>query len=562
MNGFSPLRCLSLPASSMQTLRSLARALVLLPALALGGGIRFEGNSALSTAALDQVEVRLIERGGRLFPDPAGEPYRLGALDASRLSPEGVTQVVRAVSAFYQAQGILATRAQVSRDAFAAAQAGGDLLVEVIEGRIDVVRVAAAEGGELSPGTRGRILAASPVRVGGAIDGRALEQSLASLNRFSAARVQPVLFAEPEGIVLEYRVAPAKPWFGGYTVDNFGSTRTGEVRHSLEGGLTGIATDDDRLSLTAILTSGSGSRYVRGEYFLPLGPTLGHRLRLSAYHASYQADDIGVAAFDFEGESTGLVASYETTLWGEGTRFLDLSLGFHYVEASQDQSSVGIPSASSGFFLPFVDLKLSQQSPGLSWVAGARLETNLPDLGGTADAAELGRLGRYLVSDEFTLLRLYGGVRAHLDTARVHEILLNGAYVTSLGGDRLPASFLQVVGGHATVRGYRVAAISGDRGAHAQFEYRFHVLRLARNASGWGAAFAAFYDLGAVENEDPLPFEFDDTLSSYGVGLHLNFLDRFRASVEYARVLADLTRPFESVESGDNEVYLKASVQF
>lgn len=557
-----------LPAHKMQPLklRSLLFALLSLPALAIAGGIRFSGNSAVSTPSLNEVEVRLRESGGRLSPDAGGRAYRLAELETSQLSAEAVNEIVRAISAHYQAQGILATRAQVSRNAFATAQSGGDLVIEIVEGRISEVRVSPAEGSELSDRTRERVLAASPVRVGGAIDGSALEASLAALNRFSASQVQPVLFSAPEGLVLEYRVKPSAPWSFGYTVDNFGSERTGEVRHSVDVSFTGVAMADDRISLSGILTSGSGSQYLRGEYFAPLGKSLQHRLKVSLYHAAYNADDIGIASIEFEGESNGAILAYETTLWSGAGRFLDLSLGAHYLEASQDQSSLGGTKAESGFFLPFIDLKLSQQGAKVSWVGGVRLEANQPGIGGTADetlGGELERLGRYFPSENFVIGRLYGGLRVFVDQDRVHELLANGAYVGSVGGDRLPAPFLNVVGGHNTVRGYRVAAISGDNSAYAQLEYRFHALRLIEQASEWDVALSAFFDLGAVANEDRIEeYEFDDTISSFGVGLHVTFRDQFRASVEYAQASDDITTPYESIEAGDSEVYLKGSFQF
>lgn len=553
------------PARSMNTLRFLLLSALSVPAMALAGGIRFEGNTAVSSNALGLVAVRLSDTDGQLSPDPAGAVYRLGQLDASRLSADGVAQVVRAISQLYQDQGILATRAQVTRQAFEAAQQGEDLVVEVIEGRVGSVRVVGADDGTISDATRERVLAASPVQVGGAIDGDALEHSLAALNRFSASRVQPVLFAEPEGLVLQYRVKPEASWNFGYTIDNFGSERTGEVRHSLSAGMVGVATSDDRLSISGILTSTSESRYLRGEYFVPFGATLEHRLRLSAYYASYTAESVGNTAFDYEGESIGAILAYEYTLWSGGNRFLDLTLGAHAMNAEQDQSSVtNQPATDSGFFLPFIDLKLSQQGVGLSWVAGARLETNMPGLGGTSEALELNGLGRYEVVDSFTIARLYGGVRAFFDSERVHELLVNAAYIGVLGSDRLPAPFLNVVGGHNTVRGYRVAMLSGDRSGYAQLEYRYHLLRQIDQNPDWDAALAAFYDLGAVENESPLIYEFDDTIAGFGVGLHVSFRDRFRASVEYAQAANDVTVPLtsDSVESGDSEVYVKASIQF
>lgn len=547
------------PSIPMSKLGSLLLSLLACAVTVTASEIRFEGNSAIPASDLNQVQVHLSAEDGVLRPDPSGVPTALRQIDASQLSEEAVAQVVRAVSGFYQSRNILATRAEVTRDAYEAAQAGGDLVIRIVEGRVDAVRVASAEGGELRESTRKRLLASSSVQPGGPLDGRALEHAVATINRFSANQVQPVLFATNEGTVLEYRVRPGQPWSAGYAVDNYGSERTGEIRHQADAGFSSLIREDDRLSFTGVLTSSGDSRYFRGDYFSPFGRHYQHRVRLSLYHAGYSAEDVGVAAFDFKGESNGAILAYETTLWSDGGRFLDLSAGVHFLDASQNQASVGIGSESATFLLPFVDLKLSQQTPALSWVAGARIETNLNDI----NAVKLARLGRFEASDEFVIGRFYGGARIFVDPAsRLHELLANGAYIASLGGDRLPASFLSVAGGHSTVRGYRVSAISGDNSAYAQFEYRFHALRLIDPGSRWGAAIGFFYDIGTAKNENALVFEVDETISSHGIGLHAHYGNTFRASIEYARAAQDLITPYDSTESGDDELYFKGSVRF
>lgn len=539
----------------------------LTPAFVSAGDIRFEGNAAQSSAALGSIEVKLVEQSGQLLALGNGDTYRLDQLDTNKLTSEAVAEIVRAISRHYQAEGILATRAQVTRSSFEAAKEGGDLVIQVIEGRVGEVRVVGADGESVSERTREQLLATSPVQVGSAIDGRELEHSVTSINRFAAGQIQPVLFSEPEGIVLQYRVKQDDPWDFGYTVDNFGSERTGEVRHSLDARFVGLGTLNDRLNFSAIVTSTGDSQYFRGEYFLPLGRTLSHRFRLSSYYASYTAETVGNTAFDYEGESLGAVFSYEATLWSGDSRFLDFNVGLHAMNASQDQSSVGLPEADSDFLLPFVELKLSQKKRNFSWISGVRIESNLPSLAGTDSELELQWLGRYQVNDSFTILRIYGGLRTYFDENRLHEGFMNGAYVGVLGHDRLPAPFLNVVGGHATVRGYPVALLSGDRSATAQIEYRYHLLRNLQPQATWDLSLAGFLDIGAVENEEassPLPYEYDDTLSSYGFGLHAVFRNGFNLSLEYAFAADAVVIPYstKSVESGDGEAYFKGSFRF
>src|SRR5690606_10578477 len=171
---------------------------------------------------------------GEWVPDPSGAALPIADLDASRLSEDAVRQIVRAVSGYYQSREVLATRAEVTHDSYRSARAGGDLTIRVIEGRIHEVRVAGVEGAEVSPAIRERLLAVSSVRPGGAIIARDLEHSLALINRFSVSQVQSVLFAADEGTVLEYRVRQGEPWVFQYSMDNFGSERTGAVRHHVD----------------------------------------------------------------------------------------------------------------------------------------------------------------------------------------------------------------------------------------------------------------------------------------------------------------------------------------
>jgi hemolysin activation/secretion protein len=59
-----------------------------------------------------------------------------------------------------------------------------------------------------------------------------LDRTLGSMNRHSRDDVQPVLMQnEDGGLEMEYRVNLDKPWAVSYTLDNYGSERTGESRY-------------------------------------------------------------------------------------------------------------------------------------------------------------------------------------------------------------------------------------------------------------------------------------------------------------------------------------------
>lgn len=554
---------------------------------AFGGTITFKNNTAVGAADLGAVQVRLTVQDDALVPSTDGTPYTLSQLDPKTLSPAAVNAILREVSSLYQERGVLATRAVVTKESYQRSRSGGDLEVRIIEGRISEVRVVPTEGGQpLTQDKIDRIASAAPLNAGDLVDGPRLDATLGQANRFSRQIVRPVLVPDEGGAILEYRVKQLKEWEFRYTFDNYGTERTGETRHSVDYNQWNVFTTDDHLALTGLISTEGDAGLLRADYTMPLDNISSQRLKFSIYGSNYNAQDVGLGStgVEFEGSSYGFLGSYERTLMNRNGAYLDGSVGLHFLSAMQDQSSVGVPSATTQYLLPYIGLRYAKSGIDTSWVVGAKIEGNLSGIAGTDSGVDLALQGRLNASDDFILGHIYGGYRTYLDdlfggaNRRAHEVSVYGAASASLGGDRVPPSFLNIVGGPYSVRGYPIGILSGDNSIYVKSDYKLHLNRM-----GWGlggepgttssrflgdmpdldVALGAFMDVGSVSNEDIInAYEIDDTVWSMGLGVSADYQDRYALSLEYAWALSDLATPNEVIDSGDGQFYIKATAKW
>ena len=551
----------------------------------MAGSIQFEGNQSISDQDLSKARVQLSEQDGQFVPVPRGAPVTLSELRAESLSADAVDAVIRAISALYQDAGLLAVRVTVTRDAYEAALAGQDLIITVTEGRVNEARVVSTDSETAVPArVAQRILEGAPVSAGDNLDGAQLDRSIGLMNRYSPDYVRPVLLSGPTGqIELEYRVAVGEKLSASYAIDNYGSDSSGELRHSVEAQVNRLFTAADHVKFSGSLAHEEDTFFLRGAYFLPLDGMGQNRLRLSAYRSEFNSEDIGLARLDFSGETTGAILGFERTLWSNKGSYLDLSLGLQYMHANQDNSSVGITEEDSDFLLPFADLTLSKSEIDHSWVLGLKLEGNLAGLADTGDAIELARMGRLNAEPEFITGSVFTGLQTYLDPTfsdtnrRIHELLFSGTAKSSFG-DRLPANFLNVLGGANTVRGYSVAAASGDASLYAQLDYRIHLNRsfqTTESASDYrlnprfsgdmppvDLALGFFTDYGQIDTVDELAFEDSGDLWSAGLGFYGKASRHLTVSAEYGWILTDYETASDIEESGDGKFYFSAEFRF
>ena len=537
---------------------------------ASAGPLKFTGNTSVSSEELYGVTVRLREDEGGLVPDSLGQIYQLRNLDAAKLAPASVSAILRGISELYQERGILATRAVVTSPGYKASLEGKALEVKVIEGKITQIRIIGTEqSDEISPAQKSRILSLAPIGVGDTISAKVLDGTVGLINRFSRQQIRPVLVPEVGDLVLEYRVKQLDDSMGTLAIDDYGADRLGRERFTLDYTNWNSFTNDDKFHIKVLSTLEGNSNYFGADYMVPLDDNASSRLSFNAAYSNFVAEDVGLVGateIDFEGKSFNAGVSWEKTVWNDAGRYLDTIIGVRYLDVTQDQTSVGVPEAKTGFLLPSAGIRYSKTSPNGSLIMGGRVEMNLSSLADTAEGAELDQQGRLFAEDSFITGSIYTAYRRYLDNiltennGRKHELSAFLTVNTSFG-NRVPPSFLNVAGGFQTVRGYPLGIASGDSSFLVKLDYKYHFDTFDLGG-GLDVSAALFSDFATVKNEDALFFERDETLWSVGVGLDATINKDLRATAGYGVVLRKNESPVQDVEAGDGEFFFQVGYSF
>ena len=542
----------------------------LLTFTAIAGPLKFTGNTSISSEELYGVMVKLKEGEGGLVSDSLGRIYQLRNIDAEKLAPAAISSILRGISELYQERGILATRAVVTASGYKASRQGKALEVKIIEGMVTKTRITGVgESDEISSAQKARVMSVAPIRVGDTISAKALDGTVGLINRFSRQQIRPVLVPESEDLVLEYRVKQLDESMGTVAIDNYGAERLGRERFTLDYTNWNSFTLDDKFHIKALTTLEGNSNYFGADYMVPLDVFRSSRLSFNMAYSNFVAEDVGLlgaADIDFEGSSFNAGASWEKTIWNDAGKYLDTIIGIRYLDVTQDQTSIGVPEAKTGFLLPSVGLRYSKTTPNGSLIMGTRLEMNLSSLADTASGTELDQQGRLFAEDSFVTGSIYTAYRQYLDNilteknGRKHELSAFLTFNTSFG-DRVPPSFLNVAGGFQAVRGYPLGIASGDSLFLVKLDYKYHFDTLDVGG-GLDVSAALFSDFSTVKNEDALFFESDETLWSAGVGLNATINNDLRAAAGYGFILRDNESPVQEVEAGDGEFYFQVGYAF
>jgi hemolysin activation/secretion protein len=537
---------------------------------AFAGPLKFTGNTSVSSEELYGVTVRLKEGEGGLVPDSRGQIYQLRNIDASKLAPASISSILRGISELYQEKGILATRAVVTATGYKVSREGKALEVKVIEGKVTKTRIIGAAGSdEISPAQKARVMSVAPIGVGDTISAKALDGTVGLINRFSRQQIRPVLVPEVGDLVLEYRVKQLDESMTTFAIDNYGAERLGRDRFTLDYTNWNSFTPDDKFHIKALTTLEGNSNYFGADYMVPLDDIRSSRLSFNVAYSNFVAEDVGLLGatdIDFEGNSFNAGVTWEKTVWNDAGKYLDTIMGIRYLDVTQDQTSIGVPEAKTGFLLPSVGIRYSKTTPNGSLIMGTRVEMNLSSLADTASGTELDQQGRLFAEDSFVTGSIYTAYRRYLDNilteknGRKHELSAFLTVNTSFG-DRVPPSFLNVAGGFQTVRGYPLGIASGDSSFLVKLDYKYHFDTL-EIGGGLDMSAALFSDFATVKNEDALFFESDETLWSVGVGLDAKINKDLRATAGYGFILRENESPVQEVEAGDGEFYFQVGYSF
>lgn len=420
------------------------------------------------------------------------------------------------------------------------AAAGGQVAINVVEGRIASVSVRGAQRY-----SEGGIRASLPaLRVGATPEVRRIDTQLQMANENPGKQLKVLLQpgAQSGEVDAQINVEERAPQRWTLALDNTGNERTGELRSSLGWQHANIGGRDDVLS-AQLQTSPDKPDRVK---VLSLGyrhPLYERLLMLDAYLAYSDVDGgstttaAGDLRFNGRGRLFGLRAGWYLPRWGQADQRLVLAIDQRtYLN---DCSISGLPAGACGasgesVALQPLSLEYSLQSAGaVAWGLNVGLSGNL-HLGGrhsgvaSFDAVRTGARPRY------TALRVSG----FAGTAVFNDWNLQGRAAGQWSADALVPGEQFGVGGATTVRGYRERERVGDRGLLVSVELAAPPFG-GDDAPAW--RLLAFADAGAVHNLLGAPCQAGRTrctLASVGVGARL-VAGRTQLRIDVAQALRE-----------------------
>jgi hypothetical protein len=438
--------------------------------------------------------------------------------------------------------------------------------------------------------------AAPSEEVGEALRKDVLDDYLFRLNRHPGRRVDAAIASteEPGEVILDYIVTENRPWTVYFQLSNTGTEQTDEWRQRLGLVHTQLTNNDDVLSIDFITAGLDQANALVGSYEIPF---FHPRLRLRGYGSwsEFAASDVGFADQEFEGESWSAGGELIYNAYQYRRTFVDVFGGARWENHFISNEVVDI-NGEEAFFFPYVGVRFERMGLLANTSASVRVEWSAPGVAGT-DSANLDRLGRLLVDDDWVLLKWDWAHSFYLEplllgeawsdpatperrTTMAHEISLSlrGQHAFD---NRLIPQHQETVGGMYTVRGYPESVVAGDSALVGTIEYRFHLPRIfavqedptqtplfgrpfryARDQRfgrpDWDLIFRGFFDYGRVTNSERQTFEQDETLMGVGVGVELIVGRHLDIRIDWGFALQEV----REVDSGDSQLHVVATVLF
>jgi hemolysin activation/secretion protein len=378
-----------------------------------------------------------------------------------RLGPRGIDGVLRAVTAAYLELGYVTTRAYLGPQNLAS----GHLVVTVIPGRIERVSVD-GETGALPP-----VEAGEPLRLAD------LEQAVDQINRLRSRRAEAQIAPgqTPGASVVVVNTRPVKPWRTGLGVDNFGQSATGERRQRVTAeydnlfglwdawALTGVQSADARSELLAVsVPAGYGTAsyaYAQSNSRVPLAG-------IAVNHTESRSHTLGWNQVVARGQQARHALDLTLALRDLRRRIDDLAL------TPQQQTSLRAAASSLFRFAP------GSVSAEIGYTRG------LPRFGGDADLPGLPRSAPH---NEFGKWDLHTGATWSLGA----DWAWRGSLIGQAARTGLPGAEQLFLGGSGSVRGFKEAIVSADRGLLMRHELQW-TGPLARASAAAGDRFDPF----------------------------------------------------------------------
>ena len=426
--------------------------------------VQQEMRPALVTPGGVKVKVASFKISGNTVFDEVTLKALLSDLVGKELDLAGLDQAAGIISQYYRQRGYLVARAYLPAQEIAS----GNLEIAVIEGRLGAIKFTRSGVTRLAE-RRAQELVAGAAPLGIPIREQNIERGLMLLNDLPGVEVKSTLVPGATPGTSDLVVEPTEGALltGSVDADNYGNKYTGALRAGVTVNLNDPLGIGDQLVVRG-MTSGSGLRYGRLAYSLPVG-NLGTRLGLAYASMNYRLGG-DFALINASGQSSvasifaahPLIRSRNRNVYVTATydhkRLMDEQLNRNVTDKSIKVFSIGL----SG------DMRDALGGGGLT-SAGFAFTRGRLDVGGNAN---------YAANDALTAKTDGSYSKLSYNFSRLQRIDDSWSFYAGFNGQNarknLDSSEKFVLGGMG-VRAYPQGEAAGDSGRVLNLEARYNV---------------------------------------------------------------------------------------
>ena len=411
-----------------------------------------------------------------------------------------LSQLLDEVNAAYRQQGVLTGRAVLPPQKVRA----GSVRIDLVEARLGEARVLGTTYSR--PGYLAGLVAGD---AGQTIDTRELAERIRRFNRAGSVQLDANLRPGASFGLTDLLLNAREPsrYQARVFANNEGSRNIGREQLGVDAALNGPAGIGDRLAL--YLTRSRGATLGSLSYALPVNRWGGH------VSTSYNLGATDVVAgpyraLDISGRSRAFQLAAVQPVWERGAWYLDLA-----ATVGRTRSDNQVAGA------PLSDTTIVNQTFGATF-AGATEQRSL-SLMATASHARASSVGAK--KRDIGLRQI---AASWVENAGTGQFALARLSAQDTDDAVIAPSLLFQVGGVASVRGYDVGVLSGDRGFTLNLEFHRSLIE--------GLTVYTFYDVGQVRTEG-LP---NQTARAAGLGLDGQWGRSLQYNVSAGRALTTL----------------------
>lgn len=342
--------------------------------------------------------------------------------------------------------------------------------------------------------------------------------------------------ASEDQVDVNIKVTDDKPWRLFFTLDNSGTSDTGQLRSGVGFQHSNLFNRDHTLTATYI----TSPTQIKDVTIVGVGyriPYYGLSSNLELV-AGYSDVNSGIVQGLFNVSGSGTIAgarwNYFLPKWGETEQKLAFGLDYR---AFRNEVTLAGQQLVPDITLHPASLTYSalRRMTAAEWSYYAGAVANIP--GGSDGQSDDFQRARAGANDSYTLLRYGTQYTRQFRNEWQMRFALNGQYTK----DMLVSGEQFGLGGPDSVRGYQLREVASDRGYSAQAEvYTPDVSRKVGMSEDHKVRLLAFYDWGTIQRNHALPGEVArDSIASAGVGLRVTYRKFLSLRLDLARILQE-----------------------